>query len=98
MLVMAAAVQRLEEHFRASTVELAGESQSEPEPEPELEPDATVSTAEQLAAKDALIAAQEAEIATLRSRLAEVSRDDKPSKAPTAEEAVPPAHGRATRA
>ena len=63
-------VLRLEEHFRASTVELAGESQPEPEPEPEPEPDATVSTAEQLAAKDALIAAQEAEIATLRSRLA----------------------------
>ena len=63
-------VLRLEEHFRASTVELAGESQPEHEREPEPEPDATVSTAEQLAAKDALIAAQEAEIATLRSRLA----------------------------
>ena len=37
------------------------------EPRPTLERDATVSATEQLAAKDALIAAKEAEIATLRA-------------------------------
>ena len=70
-------------------------NQQQPEPEYEPEVDTTESMVEQLAEKDALITAQEAEIATLRARLAEMSSDDKPNTALVAEEAVPPARGAA---
>ena len=92
-----AVLERQAPRVTAAEVEPEPEPQTQEQPEPEHEPevDTPESMVEQLAEKDALITAQEAEIATLRARLAEMSSDDKPNTALVAEEGVPPARGAA---